>query len=78
MNKEKLLRVLKYAQNAVKHPEYRNYGQFQHIYTDGVVLNYQPTSQQVEEELFGRLNRIKEYEQFVKEVNELIKENEQI
>ena len=74
MNKEKLLKVLKYARAAVKHPEASNF--ITPIYTCGTVMGCPPTSQSLEDQLKSRISRIKEYEEFQKLIDEAIKENE--
>ena len=76
MNKEKLLKVLIYARTTVKHPESPKY--ITPMYTDanGIIMGCPPNIKSLQEEHDKRISKIEEYEQFVKDINELIKENE--
>ncbi len=70
---DRLLKVLNYAKNNIQHPENRGY-QFSYIQTDGVVLNPQTTSKQAREAADLRIKKLEEYEEFVKDLNEILSE----
>ncbi len=72
---DKLLKVLTYAKNNIQHPENRGY-QFTHLHTDGIVIGSTSllTAKQVRESTEYRIKKLEEYEEFLKDLNELLLE----
>ena len=76
MDKNKLKNVLQYAKSSIQHPEAR-VNEFGFVMmTDGVQLRKYPSSEQVLKDASERSSKIKDYENFIKEINDLIQQLE--